>query len=64
MQAAIQTKTELRAPVRCHHCGKVIFDGDVVKSRVLKVLTQGAQAKCQCKTWVSLPLIYEAGRAE
>ncbi len=47
-----------RPPVRCE-CGREIFDGLVVRSRVVRVLPRGgAQAKCRCKRWVPVPLTY------
>lgn len=49
-----------RQPIRCPHCGKAVFDGDVIKSRVLKIFASHSEAKCQCKTWVKIPLVYEA----
>lgn len=58
--AAVQPVSSLRPPVRCPACRFVVFDGLVVKSRVLRVLARGAEAKCRCKTWVSLPLAYTA----
>lgn len=51
-------KKQDRETIRCPYCGKMIFDGDVVKSRVLKVLADSIRAKCQCKNWVELPFIY------
>jgi RNase P subunit RPR2 len=54
--------TSYRPPVRCSRCGKVIFDGDVVKSRVVKVLDNHTEAKCQCKAWVRVPLSYSQER--
>lgn len=48
----------IRPEVRCS-CGAVIFDGLIIKSRVLRVLKLGAEAKCKrCREWVSVPLTY------
>ena len=44
--------------VRCG-CGHVIFDGIVIKSRVVRLLpTGGIEAKCRCKAWVDLSIRY------
>lgn len=48
----------VRPPVRCV-CGFVLFDGEVLKSRVVRVLSAGAEAKCRCKRWQVVPLRYE-----
>ena len=48
----------IRPAVRCGTCDHVLFDGIVIKSRVVRVLAQGAQAKCRCKRWVRVPLTY------
>lgn len=47
----------LRPIVRCE-CGHKIFDGIVIKSRVVRVLPKGAEALCRCKRWVKVPLTY------
>lgn len=47
-----------RARVRCAACGHVVFDGNAIKSRVVVVSETGAQAKCRCKRWVSVPIVY------
>lgn len=48
-----------RPEVRCE-CGRVIFDGVAVRARVVRALPRGgAQAKCRCKRWVSVPLTYQ-----
>lgn len=47
-----------RPTVRCGTCQAVIFDGLVIKSRVVRVLPRGAEAKCRCKTWVPVPVTY------
>ena len=47
-----------RAVVRCT-CGHTIFDGIVVKSRVVRVLPTGpCEALCRCKRWLPVPLGY------
>lgn len=48
-----------RRPVRCV-CGFVLFDGDVLKARVVRILVAGAEAKCRCKRWQAVPLRYDA----
>ena len=42
-------------------CGRVIFDGVVIKTRVLRVRPDGqAEVKCRdCKGWVTVPLAYK-----
>jgi len=42
------------------NCRAMIFDGVVVKSRVVRVAPAGScEAKCaQCKDWVRVPLRY------
>lgn len=49
-----------RRQVRCMNCRAMIFDGVVVKSRVVRVAPAGScEAKCaQCKDWVRVPLRY------
>jgi hypothetical protein len=50
-------KTE---PVVCA-CGFKIWDGEVVRSRVLRILPdRHFEAKCKCKRWVKLPVKYTA----
>jgi len=47
-----------RAPVRCR-CGHPLFDGLVIRARVVRVLPRGAEAKCsRCKTWHPVPITY------
>lgn len=41
------------SPVRCS-CGFLIFDGEVLRSRVL--LPDQGLAKCRCKRWVPVPV--------
>lgn len=42
--------------IRCL-CGFNVFDGEVVRCRVLRVFPTGVcQAKCRCKRWVKVPL--------
>lgn len=48
-----------RPSVRCQGCRKVVFDGLVVRARVVRVLPSGqAEAKCHCKRWLLVPLRY------
>jgi len=51
------------APIQCK-CGFRIWDGDVVRSRVLR-LTSGArfEAKCRCKRWIRVPVSLDAPEA-
>lgn len=49
-----QAVTPLRTPIVCE-CGREIFDGQIVRARVLRVVPS-VQAKCRCKRWVSVPL--------
>lgn len=44
--------------VSCPHCGYTLFDGEVVRSRVVKPL-QGT-ALCKCKKWVPVPISYKS----
>ena len=46
-----------RKPVECA-CGHRIFDGEVIRARVVRLLGRGAEAKCRCKRWVAVPLTY------
>jgi len=50
-----------RDEVRCPCCGYKIFDGLLIKSRLVRLLPSGgAEAKCkQCKSWVPVPATYE-----
>lgn len=38
--------------VKCPKCQHVIFDGEVIRSRCVKVHT--AEALCRCKEWVKI----------
>lgn len=46
-----------RPGVQCE-CGFDIFDGEVIRSRVVRLKDRGAEAKCRCKRWVRVPLAY------
>ncbi len=49
-----------RQPVSCA-CGHTIFDGLMIKARAVRVLENGAEAKCKrCKEWTLVPLTYAA----
>ncbi|WP_422134940.1 hypothetical protein [Endozoicomonas sp. ALD040] len=37
-------------------CGHKIFDGEVIRSRCVKVFE--SKALCRCKKWVSVPVLY------
>ena len=43
-------------PVLCPHCGFTIFDGDAIRSRCVKPIQ--AVAKCRCKQWVDVPIVF------
>lgn len=48
----------IRSEVRCL-CNHLIFDGEVIKGRVVRVLQKGAEAKCKrCGQWVAVPITY------
>lgn len=56
--------------VRCA-CRKVIYDGEVIKSRAVKLVdvcgTPLAQAKAlcgRCKRWVAVPAVYLQARSQ
>lgn len=55
---APQLAQPIRPQVRCPHCRSVVFDGTVIKSRIIRVLATGAEAKCYCKAWVEVPVSY------
>ncbi|MFN2288661.1 MAG: hypothetical protein ABR578_10060 [Chromatocurvus sp.] len=57
-QAQTQTTSSLRQSIKCPTCTAMVFDGLVIKSRVVRVLAAGAEAKCRCKTWVPVPVTY------
>jgi hypothetical protein len=46
------------APVDCPACGRRIFDGEVIRSRCVKV-AEGL-ALCRCKGWVRVPVSLSA----
>ena len=47
-----------RTIVRCE-CGHALFDGLVIKSRVIRVLPNGhGEALCRCKRWKMVPMVY------
>jgi len=47
-----------RRPVKCE-CGHRVFDGIVIKSRVVRLLPKGgAEALCRCRRWVMVPATY------
>jgi len=49
-----------RLEVRCE-CGFAVFDGEVLRARVVRLLPRGAEAKCRCKRWVPVPVAYVPG---
>lgn len=38
----------------------MLFDGLVIRSRVIRLLPRGAEAKCKCKRWLAVPVAYAA----
>jgi len=43
-------------PIVCE-CGFRIWDGEVVRSRVLRIREdEHFEAKCRCKRWIELPV--------
>ena len=47
-----------RGTVRCE-CGHPLFDGIVVRARVVRRRPDNTfEAKCRCKRWLPLPLVY------
>lgn len=47
-----------RDPVVCP-CGFRIYDGEVIRSRVIRVMETGCEAKCcRCKRWSLVPITY------
>lgn len=55
--AAADIRIKYRPAVVCY-CGHTVFDGEAIKARVVRVLPTGAEAKCKCKRWVSVPVTY------
>jgi hypothetical protein len=53
-----QKAQPFRPAVRCPNCNNMLFDGEVIKSRIIRVLLNGSEAKCRCKKWVAVPLVY------
>lgn len=52
-------RSATRHAVQCA-CGHRVFDGLVIKSRVVRLLPAGgAEAKCRCRAWVRVPLTYQ-----
>lgn len=48
-----------RPSVKCPLCGHTLFDGLVIKSRIIRLTRTGAEAKCRCKAWVKMPMRYD-----
>lgn len=42
--------------VKCT-CGRVIYDGEAIKSRCVKPGKDVSHALCKCKLWVKVPII-------
>jgi hypothetical protein len=48
-----------RKTVQCV-CGHRLFDGIVIRSRVVRMLARGgAEALCRCKRWQAVPVTYD-----
>lgn len=48
-----------RKQIRCV-CGHFLFDGIVVRSRVIRVQPRGeVEALCRCKRWQTVPLTFD-----
>jgi len=46
-------------PSQYCECGHEIFDGEVIRMRVLRVMPNGkCEVKCRCKRWNAVPLLY------
>lgn len=56
MSAVVQQLRPEKRPasVICE-CGFKIFDGEVIRSRVVHL--QRGEAKCRCKRWVQVPIL-------
>ena len=63
MNPMIDPTAPLRPNVFCPHCGFRLFDGLVIKARIIRVFPKGAEAKCRCKAWVEVPIAYFAMKA-
>lgn len=51
-----------RMSVQCV-CGHRLFDGIVVRARVVRLLPRGgAEALCRCKRWQTVPVGYDDSR--
>lgn len=51
-----------RMSVQCV-CGHRLFDGIVVRARVVRLLPRGgAEALCRCKRWQTVPVGYDDAR--
>lgn len=51
-----------RMSVQCV-CGHRLFDGIVVRARVVRLLPRGgAEALCRCKRWQGVPMGYDDSR--
>lgn len=56
--ATVVDMTGSRTRVVCQ-CNHTLFDGIVIKSRVVRLLPRGgAEALCRCKRWVAVPVTY------
>lgn len=60
MSQAAALKAPRRAEERLHRrdceCGQAIYDGEVIRSRVVRIRPgdHELEAKCRCKRWVRL----------
>ncbi|MFZ5658754.1 MAG: hypothetical protein ACOY5C_02730 [Pseudomonadota bacterium] len=55
---SIEPLPAARQEVVCE-CGFRLFDGEVIRARVVKLGDHGAYAKCRCKRWVGVPVSFK-----
>lgn len=58
MNPTTEPAIPLRPPVHCPDCGFKLFDGLVIKARIIRIFPKGAEAKCRCKRWTPVPISY------
>lgn len=59
---AVSAALAPRMSVQCV-CGHRLFDGTVVRARVVRLLPRGGgEALCRCKRWQTVPVSYDASR--
>lgn len=57
MSQTTERAAPLHPPVHCPQCGFKIFDGRVIKARIVTIIPE-PWAKCRCKHWVQMPIKY------